>query len=222
MVILFAQVAQPYVAQQWRGIVHQRIGALAVAQVSLIAQDTTLQIGRIGAALYHAFFVVGFNHQILGFGHGLCHLGGDVAAIGDEAEGYALGLNLIAYAVRAVMAHLEGSNHKIADLCRLALIDGVLVFGGQFAGNAVITVDAHVYHFCGVDGFVVVVGQMANGFDMVGVVVGNEYGIDVVQGKTVFFERLLQRSYANAGIYQDAGIAVLQKITISATATAQA
>ena len=54
--------------------------------MSLLATDACLQQGRIGAFGQHLFIVVGFQYQVVGFGHVVLDCVSDVSDVGDEAE----------------------------------------------------------------------------------------------------------------------------------------
>ena len=61
--------------------------------------------------------------------------------------------------------------------------------------------------------------------DMVHVVVGDQHGVDVVVGESVFGQFLLQASHAYSGIYHDSRPAFtvihVQEVAVAATAAGQ-
>lgn len=78
-------------------------------------------------------------------------------------------------------------------------------------------------HFVGsIDGYVMTVSKCAYRFDMIHVIVGDEYCADVFEIVTVLLQAFANGAYANAYINEDAVVAIAKEIAIAAAAATEA
>jgi hypothetical protein len=105
---------------------------------------------------------------------------------------------------------------EAAQLHRFARHDVSFHLSRQFAGYAVVAVNAVMYVFRGVDRQVVFMADAADRLDVVGVVVGNKHIMNGTQAEAVVPEMLLQRSYSYSNIYNQAIRFGVQVVAIAA------
>ena len=168
--------------------------------MSLLATDACLQQGRIGAFGQHLLVVVGFQYQVVGFGHIVLDCVGDVSDVGDEAEVCLSAPDAVSHVVRPVVWDFKGSNAEVAQDGGLFLLYDAPVDGAYFLGHAVAFGHAFVDGFGGEDGDVASFAQVAHCTDVVGMVVGDEYAEDAFEGYAAFAQHFFDGAYADAGI----------------------
>ena len=65
MIVFITQMAQPHMVQSRGGILHKCLRTGFIAQVSVGAADTFLQMAWIRACFQFLRFMIGFNHKIV-------------------------------------------------------------------------------------------------------------------------------------------------------------
>ena len=209
VVVLVAEVAEPDVAELGRGALDQGVGTLFVAQVAVGAADAHLQVARVGTLPELLRLMVGLQHEVVGLCDALLDLVGDVAAVGDEAEVDALADDVIAHAVGAVVGNGKGRDGKFAQLEGLPFLQVAQLVFVYLPPDAPVGVDAAVDIGRGVDRYVLVAAQRADRLDVVGVVVGDEDALDLVELEPVLDEMFLERADADPAVYhQTVGVGV--------------
>ena len=153
VVVVFAEVAQPDVLQVGGHVVCQEIGGDFVAQVAVGTGYARFQMGRVVAHLQHFFVVVGLDDEVVGGADVVCHKGGNLAQVGDEAEHFAADADAIAYVVGAVVRHFKGFHGEVANLYGLLFLQEA-GGGANLLRHAIAAVHAGMDGFGGIDGYV--------------------------------------------------------------------
>ena len=122
--------------------------------------------------------------------------------IRNEAEVDFSVLHAIAHIVRTVMRYIERRNFKTVQLQGLPLLQEMYVFCFQFRICTIITLDSVVYKFGGIDRKPILIRQAPDSFDVVCMVMRNQHGLYLFQGKPVSMKMFFQCSYPNSGINQ--------------------
>ena len=221
VVVLLAQVAQPDVLQLLAHVLGDGRAAVAVVQVSRAGEDAVLKELRIGSLLHHLDVVVGLDDEVAGSADELFHLVRHVPCIGDDADVGACGFDEVAYVVAAVVRHAEGRHAELANLQRLPLLQQPRHVGRQLLGDAVVAVDAPVHLAGGIDGHVVVCTERADALNVVGMVVGDEDVVHLLQADTVLATVLLEAPESYTYIDKQRISGCRQVIAISTAATAK-
>ena len=118
MVVLFAQMAKPYMSQLRRCRLCQQIRRLFVVQVSFVAADAVFEEGRILAHKEHIDIMVRLQDQVIGQPHLLANGVSDMAYVCDKAEANTIRLDDITHAIATVVRHIERRNAEVAYLYR--------------------------------------------------------------------------------------------------------
>ena len=221
VVVLLAQVAQPDVLQLLAHVLGDGRAAVAVVQVSRAGEDAVLEELWIGSLLHHLDVVVGLDDEVACSADELFHLVRHVPCIGDDADVGACGFDEVAYVVAAVVRHTEGRHAELANLQRLPLLQQPRHVGRQLLGDAVVVVDALVHLAGGIDGHVVVCTERADALDVVGMVVGDEDVVHLLQADTVLATVLLEAPESYTYINKQRISGCRQVIAISTAATAK-
>ena len=99
MVVLFAQMAKPYMSQLRRCRLCQQIRRLFVVQVSFVAADAVFEEGRILAHKEHIDIMVRLQDKIIGQPYLLANCIGNVTNVSDKAEANTICLDNITHAI---------------------------------------------------------------------------------------------------------------------------
>ena len=172
--------------------------------------------------LQHLFIVIGFQHQVIGLANSFSHSRSYLSHIGGQTEGDVALFDAISHTVAAVVRNLEWRDLKVANEHRLAFVQIAPAGFRHLRSRAIVVVDAYVHLLCGIDEFTVVVGQTANGLNVVGMVVGNEDAVNSLYRESIIAQRRLERSHWDAGIYEYTTFFALEVIAVPTTATPQA
>lgn len=78
-----------------------------------------------------------------------------------------------------------------------------------------------MHPFGGVDGDADLLAQIPDGLDMVGMVMRDQYGYDLIEIYTMILQYLLYGADTDAGIYQYAEFGCPQIVTIATTSAGQ-
>lgn len=221
VVVLLAEVAQPDVADAGLDVLGDGDAAVTVAQVAGAALYAVLQVLRVRALQEHLDIVVGLDDEIVGTRDVGSHLGRDRARVGDDAEGDAAGLDLVADVLGGIVGHEEGRDAEGAQLQRLSGCDEALHVGRQLACDAIVAADAFVYVLGGIDRQVELVADASHRLDVVGVVVSDEHMMNGTQAEAKVSELLLEHAYSYSNIYQKPLCLSVEVIAITTAATAK-
>ena len=137
MIILLAEMAEPYVAEARSGEIGKRMGTLIITEMTVRTQDSLLQILRIFSRLKHLHAIVRFQHQIVRLADELLNLLRDMSHIRNQTECDALVLHEIAHIIRTVVRHPKRSNPELAHLERHTFLYDVRMIGHDFLSDGV-------------------------------------------------------------------------------------
>lgn len=184
--------------------------------MSASARYAFLKIKGIGAVGQHLAVVVGFDDEMSGLPHERSHLVGELSGIGDEAKGgrrvavsgrkeafACFGTNQtdeIAVVFAGIVRHSERRDAEITHFKRRAGRGVALVGGHHLFGHEAVALHAFVYGRRGVDGNVKFCRNGTHGFDVVGVVVGDDDGADRRDSQAIVAQVLFESSDADAEI----------------------
>ena len=185
-----------------RNMLCQQLRRSLIAQMSVIAANPPFQISRIRPHHQHVFVMVGLQYQMIRPGDVAAELFCHVSGIRNEAEVDFSVLHAIAHIVRTVMRHIERRNFKTVQLQGLPLLQKMYVFCFQFRICTIITLDSVVYKFGGIDRKSILIRQAPDSFDVVCMIMRNQHGLYLFQGKPVSMKMFFQCSYPNSGINQ--------------------
>ena len=148
----------------------------------------------------HLCVVVGFNDQIVGLADERFHLFRDVTSVCDEAKHNTLCLNAVAHIVSAVVRNGKGGDAEVAQLERLVFLDEFCVDGSNLLSDAVVLKNTLMDFTRSIDGQVAVAANLTYRLDVVGMIVGDENVLHLLELQTVVLEVLFQRPYSHASI----------------------
>ena len=122
MVVLFAQMAKPYMSQLRRSRLCQQIRRLLIVQMPFVATDAVFEEGRILAHKEHIDIMVRLQDKIIGQPYLLANCICNMTNVSDKAEANTICLDNITHAIATVVRHIERRNAKVAYLYRLTLL----------------------------------------------------------------------------------------------------
>lgn len=222
MVVLFAQMAEPYVTQFLRSVLSQKGTTLMIAKMSTSATDTPFEIGRIRTARKHLLVVVALQDKVVGGMYHLLKSRSNLSGICDEAERDVLSLDTVAHTVATVMKHLKGSHGEVAQHDGHHLMQRACMALGEFACHTIVAVDAQKNLRGGIDRDIEIVGQITYGLNMVGMVVRDEHAIQHVHAEAIGFQHPAQGPHIQSRIYENACAPCRQEIAVTTAPTSQA
>ena len=100
--------------------------------------------------------------------------------IGGEGESMRSILDEVAYTVCAVMRHLKSRDLEVADHERSLFLDNPFGRGDTFLHVATL-LDAAMHALGGIDGDAYLLTQVANGLNVVGMVMRDQYRYDLIE-----------------------------------------
>ena len=203
MVVLLAQMAEPYMAKLRRSIFGQQIGGLLIVQVPAVAADTLLEIRRVLPHQEHIDIVVRLQYQILCQANLLADSIGDMPDVGYETEPHTIRLNDIADTVAAVVRDIERRNAEVSNLQCRPFLDECLTIVRHIDLQATVARNALVYELRSIYGLAIITGNTPYRLDVVGMVMRDEHCLHVMlQADIAVLEMLLQGTDADTRIKQ--------------------
>ena len=169
--------------------------------VSFGRQDALFQVGRVGAVQQQMLVMVGLYHQVVGSAYGHLHLFVGLAAVGDDDKPLPRKVDGVAQAVGRVVADAETVYLHARQFPCLSFLE-VSPCGAQFLSNAVVAVNTFVDELGGVDGQMYPFAECADGANVVGVVVRDEYAHYVAEVESHFSESFVYGACRHAGVNQ--------------------
>ena len=194
MVVLFAEVAEPHILQLLRHILGNGHTTVAIVQMTRTREDAVFEELRIRTALHHFDVVVGLNDQMTRLTDILLHLVGNTTRIGHQTEVRTLSLNEVAHIVETIVRYGKRRHREVAQLQRFSLFYQAYQVCCHLLHHTVVAVDAVVHLAGGIDGNLIVVAEGAYRFDVVGMVVRDEYMLHAGKADTIVTTGFLQAS----------------------------
>ena len=126
MIVFLTQMAEPHMLETLCHVLGKGYTAILVAEMARYIHYPFLKMCGIRTVLEHLLVVVGLDDEIVGIGDMGLYLGGNLARVGDNAEGDAVVLYLESHIVGTVVGHSEGGDLKLAHLIGDALLNRAL------------------------------------------------------------------------------------------------
>lgn len=164
------------------------------------------------------FVVVSLDDNMVGGLDKGFHIVVRFAAVGSDHEALSAAIDDVAETVGRIVADTKGGYLHIKEGERYAFFD-VFTRGSQFFLYAIVMVYTLMDQASGIDRQVNAFTECANGTDMVGVVVGDEYTHDVAEIEVHLAEAFLDGTRRYAGIDKDTLLACAEVVAVTTTAT---
>lgn len=145
----------------------------------------------------------------------------DVAEVGGEDEFFVVVCESESHAVGGVMGNWESLDVKILDLDMLAFLVEMAA-SVDFLSDAVVAVDAVAHVLGDINRYVEYFAEDSDGFDVVGVVVGDENAPDVAEFDVMEFEFFLDGAHRDSGVDEEAVLARAEVVAVAAATAAHA
>ena len=221
VVVLLAEVAEPYISQVGVEAFGQYLCCLMVAQMACAAHDAVLQYLRVLTAPEHLFVVVGLEHEVVRLEDVMLHALSGHSHVGHDGERLVAVADAESYVLRRVMGDGERGDAEAGQFeLRVLLYDMCLVRVDRL-GYMEVAVDAFVYEFGGIYGDVVILADLTCRFDVIGMVVGDDNSLDVTETQPVFLHVALHSANTDTRIDEDCSFAVAEIVAIAATTTSE-
>lgn len=192
-----------------------------IGKVAGAAHHALLDEPRIGADFEHIEVVIGFEDHTIGVAEVLDDERGKIAEVGDDGGLVAVGAEGKAERVHGIVRNGKRGDFDITDgeaLARADMFDAVETFDGDFGDNA------ESFFVCGrgqEDGGAPATEDLAEAADMVGVLVGDEDGVQRIGCELEGREAAERFAFAEAGIHEDACAFGFEQGAIARTAGCQ-
>ena len=183
MIVFIAKMAEPNMAKSGRRIIDEGLSTLVVAQMSFGSADALLQMAGISTLRKLLGLIVGFQDKVLRLRNTLLDLIGDVTT------------------VCTIMGDGEGADSKLTYLLSFSFLQIEEIFLVDLSAHTPVAMYSTVYVRRGKDGNVAITTQRPYRLDMVGVVMGKDDMLDMVEFEAILVEMLFKRTNTHATVY---------------------
>lgn len=201
MIVFIAKMAEPNMAKSGRRIFDQSLSTLVVAQMPFGSADALLQMARISTLRQFFGLIVGFQDKVLRLRNTLLDLIGDVTTVSDQAKAHTFAYDTITRTVSTIMGDGEGGDGKLTYLLSFSFLQIEEIFLVDLSAHTPVAMYATVYVRRSKDGNVAITTQRSYRLDMVGVIMGKDDMLDMVEFDAILVEMLFQRTNAHATVY---------------------
>lgn len=201
MIVFIAKMAEPNMAKSGRRIFDQSLSTLVVAQMPFGSADALLQMARISTLGQFFGLIVGFQDKVLRLRNTLLDLIGDVTTVSNQAKAHTFAYDTITRAVSTIMRDGEGGDGKLTYLLSFSFLQIEEIFLVDLSAHTPVAMYTTVYVRRGKDGNVAITTQRPYRLDMVGVVMGKDDMLDMVEFDAILVEMLFKRTNTHATIY---------------------
>ena len=201
MIVFIAKMAEPNMAKSGRRIIDEGLSTLVVAQMSFGSADALLQMAGISTLRKLLGLIVGFQDKVLRLRNTLLDLIGDVTTVCDQAKANTFAYDTITRTVCTIMGDGEGADSKLTYLLSFSFLQIEEIFLVDLSAHTPVAMYSTVYVRRGKDGNVAITTQRPYRLDMVGVVMGKDNMLDMVEFEAILVEMLFKRTNTYATVY---------------------
>ena len=201
VIVFIAKMAEPNMAKSGRRIIDKGLSTLVIAQMPIRSADALLQMAGISTLRQFLRLIVGFQDKVLRLRNTLLDLIGDVTTVSDQAKAHTFAYDTITRAVSTIMGDGEGADGKLTYLLSFSFLQIEEIFLVNLSAHTPVAMDSSVYVRRGKDRNVAITTQRAYRLDMVGMVMGEDDMLDMVEFETILVEMLFKRTNAYATVY---------------------
>lgn len=201
MIVFIAKMTEPNMAKSGRRIFDEGLCTLVIAQMPFRSADALLQMARISTLRKFLGLIVGFQDKVLRLRNTLLDLIGDVTTVSDQAKANTFAYDTITRAVSTIMGDGEGGDGKLTYLLSFSFLQIEEIFLVDLSAHTPVAMYSTVYVRRGKDGNVAITTQRPYRLDMVGVVMGEDDMLDMVEFEAILVEMLFKRTNTHATVY---------------------
>lgn len=181
VVVLFREMAEPYIAQVLAHVLRYGFATEIVVQMARTTGDTALQMLWVRPMEEHLTIVVGLDDQIVGPRDISRHLVCDATTIRHDTETHTFGLNHVAYIVAAVVRDTEWRHKEITDGDGLRRFQITTIGSFHLSRDAIVAIDPLVDGFSGIDRQMLIMAKAADTLDVVSMIVSDQHMVHLCE-----------------------------------------
>lgn len=201
MIVFIAKMTEPNMTKSGRRIFDEGLCTLVIAQMPFRSADALLQMARISTLRKFLGLIVGFQDKVLRLRNTLLDLIGDVTTVCDQAKANTFAYDTITRTVCTIMGDGEGGDGKLTYLLSFSFLQIEEIFLVDLSAHTPVAMYSTVYVRRGKDGNVAITIQRPYRLDMVGVVMGKDDMLDMVEFEAILVEMLFKRTNTHATVY---------------------